>query len=69
LYLKTPACIIFTDINKFQQDATVCSFLFIANNSTCFGRLSQPSSGVHQTVNAVLVTQFKSSRVCFSVSV
>ena len=39
-------------INKVQQDAKVCRFLFTANHSTCFGRLSHPSSGVHKTVNA-----------------
>ena len=38
-------------INKIQQDATVRRYL-LQNNSTCFGCLSHPSSGVHQTVTA-----------------
>jgi len=39
-------------INKVEQHASVCRFLFTANNSTRFGRLSHPSSGVHKSVIA-----------------
>jgi hypothetical protein len=36
-------------INKIQQDATVCRYLFTAKLvSTCFGCPSHPSSGVHK---------------------
>ena len=40
-------------INKIQQDATYAGVHLLQNNSTCFGCLSHPSSGVHQTVTAV----------------
>jgi len=39
-------------VEEIQQDATVCRYLFTANYSTCFGRSSRPSSGVHKTVVA-----------------
>ena len=40
-------------INKFQQDATVCRYLFTAKSvSTYFGCPSHPSSGEHKTVTA-----------------
>jgi len=40
-------------INKIQQDATVCRYLFTAISlSTCFGCPSHPSSGEHKTVTA-----------------
>jgi len=35
--------------NKMQQYADICLLL---NYSTCFGRQSRPSSGVHKTVVA-----------------
>ena len=35
--------------NKMQQYAGI---YLLQNYSTCFGRLSHPSSGVHQTVTA-----------------
>ena len=35
--------------NKMQQYA---GFYLLQNHSTCFGRLSHPSSGVHKTVTA-----------------
>ena len=34
-----------------QQYAGICEYL-LQNHSTCFGCLSHPSSGVHQTVTA-----------------
>ena len=40
-------------INKIQQDATACRYLFTAKSlSTCFGCPSHPSSGEHKTVTA-----------------
>ena len=40
-------------INKSQQDATVCRYLFTAKSlSTCFGCPRHPSSGEHKTVTA-----------------
>ena len=39
-------------INKIQQDATVAGIYLLQNYSTCFGCLSHPTSGVHQTVTA-----------------
>ena len=39
-------------INKIQQDATDAGIYLLQNHSTCFGYLSHPSSGVHQTVTA-----------------
>ena len=39
-------------INKIQRGATVCTCLLLQNYATCFGCLSHPSSGVHQTVTA-----------------
>ena len=39
-------------INKIQQDATDAGIYLLQNYSTCFGCLSQPSSGVHQTLTA-----------------
>ena len=38
--------------NKIQQDATDESVYLLHNYSTCFGCLSHPLSGVHQTVTA-----------------
>jgi hypothetical protein len=41
------------DINKIQQDATVCVYLLTAKSfSTCFECPSHPSSGEHKTVPA-----------------
>ena len=39
-------------INKIKQDATDASIYLLQSYSTCFGCLSHPSSGVHQTVTA-----------------
>ena len=40
-------------INKIQQAATVCRYLFTAKSlSTCFGCPSRPLSGEHKTVTA-----------------
>ena len=40
-------------LNKNQQDATVCGYLFTAKSlSTCFGCPSHPSSGLHKIVTA-----------------
>jgi len=41
-----------SNINKIQQDATVCRYLFTPDYSTCFGCPSHPSSGVHKTLTA-----------------
>ena len=44
-------CILY--INKIQQDATLCRYLFTAKSlSTCFGCPTHPSSGEHKTVTA-----------------
>jgi hypothetical protein len=52
LILQTESYVYY--ISKIQQDATVCRNLFTAKSliSTCFGRPSHPSSGVHKTVTA-----------------
>ena len=40
-------------VNKIQQDASLCRYLFTTkSHSTCFGYLSQPSSGEHKSVTA-----------------
>ena len=39
-------------INKIQQDATVCRYLFTAKSLYMFRVSSHPSSGVHKTVTA-----------------
>ena len=40
-------------IDKIQQDATVCRYLFTAKSHfTCFGCPSHPSSAEHKTVTA-----------------
>ena len=40
-------------LNTVQQDATDAGISLLQTYSTCFGRLSHPSSsGVHQTVTA-----------------
>ena len=39
-------------INNIQRDATYAGVYLLQNYSTCFGCLSHPSSGVHQTVTA-----------------
>ena len=39
-------------INKIQQDATDAGIYLLQNYSTCFGCLSHPLSGVHETVTA-----------------
>jgi len=39
-------------VEEIQRDATVCRYLFTLNYSTCSGRPSCPSSGVHKTVVA-----------------
>ena len=44
---------LFPYINKIQQDARVCKYLFTAKSvSTCFGCPSHPSSRDHKTVTA-----------------
>ena len=43
-------------INKIQEDATNADIYLLHNYSTCFGCLSHPSSGVHQTVTAAFGT-------------
>ena len=44
-------------INKIQQDATLCGYLFTTKLlSTFFGCPSHPSSGVHKTVTAACGT-------------
>ena len=39
-------------INKIQQDETDAGIYLLQYYSTCFGCLSHPSSGVHQTITA-----------------
>ena len=36
-----------------QQDATIYSFFYICNSSTCFGWYPHPSSGAHNTVSTI----------------
>jgi hypothetical protein len=43
-------------INKIQQDAKDAGIYLLQNYSSCFGCLSHPSSGVHQTVTAAYGT-------------
>ena len=51
--VKTQICVTRPQcVDKIQRDATVCRCLLLQNYSTCFGCLSHPSSGVHQTVTA-----------------
>jgi len=38
--------------NTIQQDATEAGIYLLQNYSICFGCLSHPSSGIHQTVTA-----------------
>ena len=45
-------------INKIQQDATNTCIYLLYNYSTCFGCLSHPSSGIHQTVTAASGTDY-----------
>ena len=56
MYLSAVADFLFLPeiyINKIQQDAAVCRYLFTAKSlSTCFGCPSHPSSGEHKTVTA-----------------
>ena len=49
---NTSRKLIFQYINKIQQDATVCRYLFTAKLLYMFRVSSHPSSGVHQTVTA-----------------
>ena len=42
--------------NEMQQYAGI---YLLQNHSTCFGCLSHPSSGVHQTVNVVIKFKFQ----------
>ena len=50
--IYTYCCVYSININKIQQDVTNAGIYLLKNYSTCFGCLSRPSSGVHQTVTA-----------------
>ena len=52
-------------INKTQQDATDADIYSLQTYSTCFGCLSHPSSGVHQTVTAASGTGHSISATTF----